>query len=232
MIENPTPLKVVHEDIEKIVWLFTLSMIPCQLFYFIAFFQVTIIYLQICYKLKNLANKISLEERRTKKILEKTGKLLDMLDKVSKLISSQSLHLITLSLLYLIILVFLAIDFLSSSSLNHWASYIFFISGAIYFGSILWILNKQSEDIKQSLVRIKHLILNLVISNDFAKINGNHHTEAYARILLITKLDEFQGFDIGGYLILGKPLLIVILCRFATFIVVLFEFWNSVGKIW
>ena len=216
-------IEVTSEDLKPAVWLFTFSMVPWQFFYYFTYFQVTTIYLQMCYNLKLMANEIYLSDIQPKCLLESTGQLLNFVNAISKFLSSQCFHLISLSLFYLIILVFLTIDFSSSSNVFHWLIYIGLISGAFYFGSILWILNIQSEDIKQSLGIIKNLILNLVASRNLVKINGNYHTEGYARILLINMLDGFKGFDIDGYVNLGKPLLIAILSHSITLIVILIE---------
>ena len=86
-------------------------------------------------------------------------------------------------------------------------------------------VNSQSEDIKQGLNNIKHHIRYLVVSDDgFIEINGRVHSEAYARTLIISLLDEFKGFDVFGYGNLGKPYLAYILVLLVGYVAILMKF--------
>ena len=89
----------------------------------------------------------------------------------------------------------------------------------------LWILNSQSEDIKQGLKNIKDHIQYLVISDDgFIEIKGKLHSEAYARTLIISYLDEFKGLDIFGYATLGKPCFSSLLLLLVTYVTLMLKF--------
>ena len=112
-----------------------------------------------------------------------------------------------------------------SCSYDHYAiNYVSYIAGFLYSALILWILNVESDDIKQSLQSIKQKIGDLVVAESFVEINGKYHLETYARSHIISMLNEFQGMDAYGYVTLGKPLLTSIFANFITYLIILIQF--------
>ena len=74
---------------------------------------------------------------------------------------------------------------------------------------IFWMLNTQSEDLKEHFQEIKEKNRDLITcTNNLVEINGIEHDEKYARKIVIEMLDEFHGFDANGFFILGKPFLV------------------------
>ena len=102
------------------------------------------------------------------------------------------------------------------------------IFGTFFSILSLWILNGQSEDIKQKMRKRKQGISDLVISDNIVEINGKFHPESYARTHLINIMTEFQGFDVYGFATLGKPFLSSIFATFMTYLIILIQFKISV----
>ena len=53
---------------------------------------------------------------------------------------------------------------------------------------------------------------------------GKNHLEDYARTIVISKMEKFQGFEAGGFVKLGKPFLSSIFANFITYLIILLQF--------
>ena len=162
-------------------------------------------------------------------VLENTVKILKTVRMSSMLLSSQSLILILNALIMLICDSYLFMDYALSSA-NQFESLLIaqYIFGALSAILALWILNGQSEEIKQIISNLKDTLGDLVVSNGIIQMDGRFHLEAYARGHLINKLGEFQGFDAYGYATLGKPLLTSVFANFITYLIILIQFKISI----
>ena len=94
---------------------------------------------------------------RTGDALKKTNHLITTVQMTSKFLSYECLNMISIALLSLIFNVYLFIDYVLASAMgSYWLTT--HMGGTLYSALILWTLNVQSEDIKQSLQNIKKKI--------------------------------------------------------------------------
>ena len=158
-------------------------------------------------------------------VLENARKMLKTVTMSSDVISSQSLILVLNMLIILICQSYLFMDYaLDPTNLFESFQCAHNIFGALASSVALWILNAQSEEIKQSVSKLKNTLGDLEISDGIIQIDGRFHSEAYARGHLINKLAEFQGLDANGYVTLGKPLLTSIFATYITYLIILIQF--------
>ena len=163
-------------------------------------------------------------------VLENAIKIWKTVKMSSDVLSSNSLILVLNALIMLICESYLCMDYALSSANQSTAllcaSNIF---GALAAVLALWILNGQSEEIKQIVSNLKDTLGDLVVSNGIIQMDGSFHSEVYARGHLINKLAEFQGLDAYGYATLGKPLLTSVFANFITYLIILIQFKISIN---
>jgi hypothetical protein len=201
-----------------------------MLFSFFSVFQGLILHLQLCSNVKMIMKSFAFNETTSSRtVLENTVKMLKTVRMSSMVLSSHSLILILNALIMLICDTYLFMDYALSSA-NQFESILCAqnISGALSAILTLWILNGQSEEIKQIISNLKDTLGDLVVSNGIIQMDGRFHSEAYARGHLINKLAEFQGFDAYGYATLGKPLLTSVFANFITYLIILIQFKISI----
>ena len=169
------------------------------------------------------------EVTSSRTVLENTVKMLKTVRMSSTVLSSHSLILIMNALILLICDTYLFMDYALSSA-NQFESILCAqnIFGALSAILTLWILNGQSEEIKQIMSNLKDTLGGLVVSDGIVQMDGRFHSEAYVRGHLINKLAEFQGFDANGYATLGKPLLTSVFANFITYLIILIQFKISI----
>ena len=191
--------------------------------------QFFILYFQLCYNIKNLLIDFKMDGKRSAEVLKFASKINKSVRMTSSFFSVQCFTFIAMALIYMISNAYLLLDYaLSSKTSEYWFVQATFFLGSLCPALVLWILNKQSEDIKQDLGKLKEDIRNISVIDDFVEINGNFHLESYARQNLIDTLSEFQGFDACGFVTLGKPLLSSIFANFITYLIILIQFKISV----
>ena len=164
-------------------------------------------------------------------VLENAIKIWKTVRMSSDVLSSNSLILVLNALIMLICESYLCMDYALSSANQSTAllcaSNIF---GALAAVLALWILNGQSEEIKQIVSNLKDTLGDIVVSNAIIQMDGRFHSEVYARGHLINKLAEFQGLDAYGYATLGKPLLTSVFANFITYLIILIQFKISIDQ--
>ena len=218
-----------HENDNNFVQVACFAWIPYVLFFVLMLSQFFILYFQLCYNIKNLLIDFKMDGKSSAEVLRFASKIIKSVRMTSSFFSDQCFTFIAMALILMISNAYLLLDYaLSSKTSEYW-----FVQATFFFGSlcsalVLWILNKQSEDIKQDLVKLKEDIRNIRVTDDFVEINGNFHLESYARRNLIETLSEFQGFDACGFATLGKPLLSSIFANFITYLIILIQFKISV----
>lgn len=188
-------------------------------------FQGLILHLQLCSNVKMIMKSVDFIEMTGRIVLENASKMLKIVTMSSDAISSQSLILVLNMLIILICQSYLFID----HALDPANQFEAFQCAQNIFGALasfvaLWILNSQSEEIKQSVSKLKNTLGDLEISNGIIQIDGRFHSEAYARGHLTNKMAEFQGFDANGYATLGKPLLTSVFATYITYLIILIQF--------
>ena len=190
-----------------------------------AIFQGLILHLQLCSNIRMVMKSFELNEMTCKIVLENASKMLKTVTMSSDVLSSQSLILVLNMLIILICQSYLFMDYALDPA-NYFGSFQCTqnICGALASSVALWILNAQSEEIKQSVSKLKNTLGDLEISNGIIQIDGRFHSEAYARGHLTNKLAEFQGLDANGYVTLGKPLLTSVFATFITYLIILIQF--------
>ena len=197
---------------------------------FSGIFQGLALHLQLCCNVKMIMKSFDFNETTCSRIvLENTVKILKTVRMSSNVLSSQSLILVLNMLIMLICQSYLFMDYALSTA-NQFTRFqcVQNIFGALSAALALWILNAQSEEIKESLSNLKDTLGDLEVSNGIIEINGRVNSEAYARGHLINKLAEFQGFDAFGYATLGKPLLTSVFANFITYLIILIQFKISI----
>ena len=203
--------------------------IPYVLFFVLMLSQFFILYFQLCYNIKNLLIDFKMDGKRSAEVLKFASKINKSVRMTSSFFSVQCFTFIAMALILMISNAYLLLDYaLSSKTSEYWCVQATFFFGSLCSALVLWILNKQSEDIKQDLEKLKEDIRNISVIDDFVEINGNFHLESYARQNLIDTLSEFQGFDACGFVTLGKPLLSSIFANFITYLIILIQFKISV----
>ena len=192
---------------------------------FAATFQGLILHLQICSNVKMIMKSVDFNEMPSRIVLENASKLLKTVTMSSDAISSQSLILVLIMLIILTCQSYLFMDHALDSA-NKFEAFqcAHNIFGALASSVALWILNAQSEEIKQSVSKLKNTVGDLEISDGMIQIDGRFHSEAYARGNLANKMAEFQGFDANGYATLGKPLLTSVFATYITYLIILIQF--------
>ena len=176
-----------------------------------------ILYLQLCYNIKKAMKQLDMNEKKSELTLKNTHQLIEKVNLTSKFLSPYCFVFIQIKLLVIIGTTFWLF--------GHKQIEVIAIPFLVWHLFWLWYVNSQSEDIKQGLNNIKHHIRYLVVSDDgFIEINGRVHSEAYARSLIISLLDEFKGFDVFGYGNLGKPYLAHILVLLVGYVAILMKF--------
>ena len=218
-----------HENDNNFVQVACFAWIPYVLFFVLMLSQFFILYFQLCYNIKNLLIDFKMDGKRSAEVLKFASKICKSVKMTSSFFSVQCFTFIAMALILMISNAYLLLDYaLSSKTSEYWFVQATFFVGSLCSGLVLWILNKQSEDIKQDLVKLKEDIRNIRVTDDFVEINGNFHLESYARRNLIETLSEFQGFDACGFATLGKPLLSSIFANFITYLIILIQFKISV----
>ena len=203
--------------------------IPYVLFFVLMLSQFFILYCQLCYNIKNLLIDFKMDGKSSAEVLRFASKIIKSVRMISSFFSVQCFTYIAMALIFMISNAYLLLDYaLSSRTSEYWFVQATFFLGSLCPALVLWILNKQSEDIKQDLEKLKEDIRNISVIDDFVEINGNFHLESYARQNLIDTLSEFQGFDACGFVTLGKPLLSSIFANFITYLIILIQFKISV----
>jgi hypothetical protein len=203
--------------------------IPYVLFFVLMLSQFFILYFQLCYNIKNLLIDFKMNGKSSAEVLKFASKINKCVRMTSSFFSVQCFTFIAMALILMISNVYLLLDYaMSSETSKYWFAQVTFFLGSLCSALVLWILNKQSEDIKQDLRKLKEDMRNLSATDDFVEINGNFHLESYARRNLIDTLSEFQGFDACGFATLGKPLLSSIFANFITYLIILIQFKISV----
>jgi hypothetical protein len=197
---------------------------------FSGIFQGLALHLQLCCNVKMIIKSFDFNEMTCSRIvLQNTVKILKTVRMSSNVLSSQSLILVLNMLIMLICQSYLCMDYALSTAYQNTAFQCAQnIFGALSAALALWILNAQSEEIKQSLSTLKDTLRGLEVSNGIIEIDGRVHSEAYARGVLINKLAEFQGFNAYGYATLGKPLLTSVFANFITYLIILIQFKISI----
>ena len=190
-----------------------------------AIFQGLILHLQLCSNAKMIMKSVDFNEMTGRIVLENASKILKTVTMSSDAISSQSLILVLIMLIILICQSYLFMDHALDPA-NQFKAFqcAHNIFGALASSVGLWILNSQSEEIKQSVSKLKNTLRDLEISDGIIQIDGRFHSEAYARGNITNKLAEFQGFDANGYATLGKPLLTSVFATFITYLIILIQF--------
>jgi hypothetical protein len=203
--------------------------IPYVIFFVLMLSQFFILYFQLCNNIKNLLIDFKIDGKSSAEVLKFASKINKNVRMTSSFFSVQCFTFIAMALILMTSNAYLLLDYaLSSKTSEYWFVQATFFFGSLCSGLVLWILNKQSEDIKQRLRRLKEDIRNISVRDDFVEINGNFHLESYARQNLIYTLSEFQGFDACGFVTLGKPLLSSIFANFITYLIILIQFKISV----
>ena len=195
-------------------------------------FQGLILHLQLCSNVKMIMNKSDFDGMTcSQTVLENAIKIWKTVRMSSDVLSSNSLILVLNALIMLICESYLCMDYALSSANQSTAllcaSNIF---GALAAVLALWILNGQSEEIKQIVSNLKDTLGDIVVSNGKIQMDGRFHSEVYARGHLINKLAEFQGLDAYGYATLGKPLLTSVFANFITYLIILIQFKISIDQ--
>ena len=90
---------------------------------------------------------------------------------------------------------------------------------------VLLILNYPSEVIRLKIFKLKD-VLSLIETNEEVKheFQDKSHNETHIRNWMVEKLGTFQGFDMGGFSVLGKSLLGSIVTNTLTYLIVLVQF--------
>lgn len=203
--------------------------IPYVLFFVLMLSQFFILYFQLCYNIKNLLIDFKIDGKSSAEVLKFASKINKSVRMTSSFFSVQCFTFIAMALILMISNAYLLLDYaLSSKTSEYWFVQVTFFLGSLCSALVLWILNKQSEDIKQDLGKLKEDIRNISVIDDFVEINENFHLESYARQNLIDTLSDFQGFDACGFATLGKPLLSSIFANFITYLIILIQFKISV----
>ena len=185
-----------------------------------------ILYLQLCYNIKKAMKQLDMNEKKSELVLKNTHQLIENVKLTSKFLSPYCIVIILILLFSLIFSIYniFAIHLNPINTIK--MALIWMILVSLFVGSLfsLWVLNSQSEDIKQGLKNIKDKIQYLVISDDgFIEIKGNILSEAYARRLIISLLDEFKGFEVFGYATLGKPYQSTLLVLVVSYVAIMMK---------
>ena len=204
--------------------------IPSMLCSYFAILQGLVLHLQLCSNVKMITKSFVFDQMTCKMVLENSIKILKTVTMSSNVLSSQSLILVLNILIMLICDFYLFMDYALSPAPGQFELFqcIQNIFGALAAGVALWILNGQSEEIKQDMLQLKDTLGGLVVSNGVIEIDGRFQSEAYARGYLTDKLAGFQGLDANGYVTLGKPLLTSIFASFITYLIILVQFKISI----
>ena len=221
-----------RNDLKTLTIAFIFYFIPASLSSFFPLFQGLILHLQLCSNVKMIMNKSDFDGMTcSQTVLENAIKIWKTVRMSSDVLSSNSLILVLNALIILICESYLCMDYALSSANQSTAlpcaSNIF---GALAAVLALWILNGQSEEIKQIVSNLKDTLGDIVVSNGKIQIDGRFHSEVYARGHLINKLAEFQGLDAYGYATLGKPLLTSVFANFITYLIILIQFKISIDQ--
>lgn len=147
---------------------------------------------------------------------------------VSRSLSFQFLILMLQSISLFICCIYNAIDMAINPNaplfFKIWATTLQ-IDMLLLFLCYILLINFPSEAVKNKMKDLRHLALSLNTSEDSKmEIDGQIYTETYARTWLVDQLNEFQGFDMGGFANLGKPLLGSIVANTLTYLIVLIQF--------
>ena len=202
------------------------------LYSYLSIFQGLILHLQLCNNVKRVMKSFDFNEMTSSRIiLENTIKVLKTVRMTSNVLSSNSLFLVLNALIMLICQSYLFMDF-ALDPIDQFGSFqcAQHFLGALAASVALWILNGQSEEIKQIVSNLKDTLGALVVSDGVVQMDGRFHSEAYVRGHLINKLAEFQGFDANGYATLGKPLLTSVFANFITYLIILIQFKISIDQ--
>ena len=173
----------------------------------------------------NLIEEIDLDSMKFGIILENTANPMKKVKMTSSFLSLQCLFMIFYHTVTLTVHIFYLCDYSTGTSKFPMSAYVLLVAIILLSILSLCILNLQSYDVKQRLNEIRLYIFNFAITeNDFVVIDKQKHPEEYARKIVMSMLDEFQGFDANGYFTLGKNLLSSIFIFCLTYIVVLIQF--------
>ena len=157
--------------------------------------------------------------------------VLDLLKTIQKISTLLAFHYLLFIIKYVISLVgsiYIGFDYLTSSEAIFSMKIMFGVQTLLtMFGSIMILvtLNFPSDKIKAQLQDLKKTV-SVFESVQGIKVNidGKFLEEAYVRSMVVDSLDDFEGFDLGGYSNLGKPLLGSIVTNTLTYLIVLLQF--------
>ena len=212
-------------DSYSIVRIIRLTWLQYGLYSIFILSQVFILYLQLCCNIKNLLDNFEFNGKQPGEVLRHASKIIKITQMTSNMFSVQCFILIAMALILMVCNVYLLIDYAfcpmtSLTLLTHGPLFL----GALCAALFLWILIKQSDDIKQGVWKLKQDLRELVISDSLIETNGYCHRELYTRSNLIDRMSEFKGFDACGFATLGKPLLSSIFANFITYLIILIQF--------
>ena len=156
-----------------------------------------------------------------KEVLE----LINMIELTSDLLSFQCFVLITQFVIIFIGTIYNIVHISISDEKNFFLRISPQISYGVVAFIIFYMLNFSSEEIKDKIQELKKIVLVIEASDEQEfEVDGMLHKESYARSLIAEKLGDFQGFDMGGFSKLGKPLLGSIATNTITYLIVLIQF--------
>ena len=204
-------------------WALSIAFKICHLFFPCCVLQAMMLYLQLSGNVIKSIQEIWLDCSSKKKVFENTVELMKGLKMTSKFLSWFCFYLTVIFISFFIFHVYFFVDLLMSSNFKDIVMDIISIISEIVASALaLWILNAQSEELQQSLKNLKENIQNCEVDRtNFVEINGTQHNEKFSRKIVISMLDEFNGFDAIGFFNLGKPLLLSIAIKAMEIVFVL-----------
>ena len=211
------PILAVTKIFSIIFWLFIAT----------SFFPGFFLCAQMSCNLMKSTEEIFLDSLKTKVMLKNTVRFIKRTKRVSKLLSPIYFHLSLCAFVPLTGRMYQLIHNGLGLSTHHLLLSIGMFSEILGLGfGMFWMLNTQSEDLRQHFKEIKEKIRDLVTCKDsLVEINGMEHDEEYARKIVIEMLDEFHGFDANGFFTLSKPFLVNVLATAAiSYALLLTEF--------
>ena len=213
-------LEVVTSELKPILAVTNIFSIIFWSFLMSSFLPGFILCAQMSCNLMKSTEEIFMDDVTTRVKLRNTVRFSKEAEKTSKLLSPIYLHLSLCAFVPLTLRIYQLLDFgLIGSSSPHVLIYVGIVTDIIGNGlGTNWILNIQSEDMKQKFKDVKKEIHQLVTSPSgiHVEINGNDYPEEDARKIVLKMLDEFHGFDANGFFNLGKPFLVNV---FATVVI-------------
>ena len=166
--------EVVNSELKPIV---TVTHIFCILFWLFIIFSFQpgfILCSQMTCNLMKSSEEIFLDDIRTKVILKNTLRFIKRTKRTSKLLSPIYFHLLLCALEPLTFRIYQLIDFGFSQSPHHVLLYVGIVTDILGCGlTHLWILNTQSEDLKQQFKSI--IVMRKLSKKSITDWKINHH---------------------------------------------------------